>query len=76
MRRLLCNRLERRCNAAIRGPNDKYVVWPGSNNQHIHMAGRLSCDEADQIRPHVLYRPCVAITVYGGAVRGCLPGTV
>ena len=43
---------------------------------YIYMAGRLSCDEAGQIRPRVLYRPCVAITVYGGAVRGCLPGTV
>ena len=43
---------------------------------HIYMAGRLSCNEAGQIRPHVLYQPCVAITFDGGAVRGCPPGTV
>ena len=37
----------------------------------IYMAGRLSCKGVGQVRPHVLYQPCVVIIVYGGAVRGC-----
>ena len=53
--------------------NNRYISCPGGNDTYI--AGRLSCDEAGQIRPSLLYRPYNA-TTFDGAVRGYPPGSV